>query len=49
MTSVQKIVLLGASIAAIAGASVVWWVHRQKAMEWKTLSEVASEMRARAE
>ena len=49
MTSSWKIAISGACIALMAGASVAWWAHREKAIKWKKLSEAASETRARAE
>ena len=49
MTSLRKIALSGACIVVLSGASIVWWVHREKAIEWKKLSDAASETRARAE
>jgi hypothetical protein len=49
MTSSWKIAISVACIAVIAGAPVVWWVHREKTVKWKKLSEAASETRARAE
>jgi hypothetical protein len=33
----------------VSGASIVWWVHREKAIESRKLSDAASETRARAE
>jgi len=49
MTSSWKIAISGVCIVAVTLASVVWWVHRGKAIEWKKLSDTASETRARAE
>src|SRR5712692_6850145 len=49
MTSLKKIAIFGACIIVLSGGSVVWWRHREKAIEWKKLSDAASETRARAE
>src|SRR5713101_7245499 len=49
MTSLKKIAISGACIVLLSGASIVWWVHREKAIEWKKLSDAASETRVRAE
>ncbi|HEY4052808.1 MAG TPA: tetratricopeptide repeat protein [Terriglobales bacterium] len=49
MRSSWKIAISVACIAVIAGASIVGWVRRKKAIEWKKSSEAASETRARAE
>jgi hypothetical protein len=49
MTSSWKIAISGVCIVAVTLASVVWWVRREKAIEWKKSFEAASETRARAE
>ncbi len=49
MTSLKKIAISGACIVLLSGASIVWWVHREKAIVWKKLSDAASETRVRAE
>jgi hypothetical protein len=43
-----KIGISCACAAAISVAAVVWWVHREKPIEWKKLADAASETRARA-
>jgi len=49
MTSSWKIAISGVCIVAVTLASVVWCVHRGKAIEWKKLFEAANQTRAAAE
>src|SRR5438128_6238473 len=49
MTLLWKIAISGVCIVAVTLASVVWCVHRGKTIEWKKLSDTASETRVRAE
>ena len=49
MTSSWKIAISVSCIVVIAGASIVGWVRREKAIEWKKSSEAVSETRTRAE
>src|SRR5205823_2138550 len=49
MTSSWKIAISVSCIVMIAGASIVGWVRREKAIEWKKSSEAVSETRTRAE
>src|SRR5205823_3903659 len=49
MKSSWKMAISAACIMAASLASATWWVHRGKAIEWKKLSDTASETRVRAE
>jgi TPR repeat protein len=49
MTTFWKAMLTAAGIAAIVGASVVWWMHKREAIERKKLSDAAAETRASAD
>ena len=50
MASPSKIAISVACIAlTLPGLSLVWWMHRGKVVDWKRLSDLASECRVRAE
>ena len=49
MTSLRKIATPVACVAVISGAAILWWVHKQKAIERKKFGEAASISRVGAE
>src|SRR6266705_10485 len=49
MTTLWKIATPVACVAVISGAAILWWVHKQKAIERKKFGEAASILRVGAE
>src|SRR5437773_2743691 len=49
MTTLWKIATPVACVAVISGAAILWWVHKQKAIERKKFGEAASISRVGAE